>query len=298
MVEPAAPEPAPSVGANGLAVAVDPTEVVGVTPEGDAEVDRGPRGLSPSSASTFEQCARRWRFRYVERLPDPPGVPALVGTFVHRVLEELMAASPADRTVEHARTMARQLWPEIDEHPAWLALELDDDAARRVRWDAWRLLESYFRLEDPSTVEVVEREQRIECDLDGVPFVGIVDLVERRDGQIVVTDYKTGKAPTPRYEAGRLHQVQLYAAALDATGVRADSARLLYVRSRSIDVAVTDESLAAATGSLRGTWDAIAEAQASDEFPVRTGPLCNWCPYQDRCPEGRAEVERRYGPPV
>ena len=53
-----------------------------------------------------------------------------------------MAASPADRTVEHARTMARQLWPEIDEHPAWLALELDDDAARRVRWDAWRLLES------------------------------------------------------------------------------------------------------------------------------------------------------------
>lgn len=209
-----------------------------------------------------------------------------------------MAIGPAERTIEAARTTARALWPEIDTNPAFIELGLEPDAARRVRWDAWRLVENYFELEDPADVDVIEREQRIECELDGVPFVGIVDLVERRDGEVVVTDYKTGKAPSQRYEGGRLHQVQLYAAALDATGTRADTARLLYVRSRSIDVAVTDESIRDATASLRSTWDALAVARDTDEFPPSTGPLCGWCPYQEQCPEGRAEVERRWGPPV
>ena len=36
-----------------------------------------PRHLSPSSASAFEQCARRWKLRYLDRLPDPPGAAAL-----------------------------------------------------------------------------------------------------------------------------------------------------------------------------------------------------------------------------
>ena len=31
-----------------------------------------PKYLSPSSASSYRECARRWKFRYVDRLPDPP----------------------------------------------------------------------------------------------------------------------------------------------------------------------------------------------------------------------------------
>ena len=45
-----------------------------------------PPYLSPSSASMYQQCPRRWRFRYIDRLPDPPGEAALTGTFAHRVL--------------------------------------------------------------------------------------------------------------------------------------------------------------------------------------------------------------------
>ena len=72
-----------------------------------------PRSLSPSGASTFRQCARRWKFRYVDKLPDPPGEPALRGTFVHHVLEELLAVAPAQRTLERARAICRDLWPQL-----------------------------------------------------------------------------------------------------------------------------------------------------------------------------------------
>lgn len=282
-----------------LRVVTDPADP-GSPDVGDDGLNARPEGpppyLSPSSASTFEQCPRRWKYRYIDRLPDPPGDKALVGTFVHRVLEELMAFPGPDRNLAAARRLARDVWPEIEADPAYIALELEVDQGRRLRWDAWRLIEAYFAMEEPDQVDVVEREQRVECELAGVPFVGVVDRVERRGERLLVTDYKTGKAPTARYEAGRLHQVQLYAAALDSIGERPDAARLLYLGSRSIEAAVTDDSLRAAVDSIGVTWSRINEAQQTESFPPQTGPLCGWCPYSEQCPEGRSEIERRYGP--
>ncbi|MCP3934117.1 MAG: PD-(D/E)XK nuclease family protein [Actinomycetia bacterium] len=258
--------------------------------------DGPPSYLSPSSASTFEQCQRRWKFRYVDRLPDPPGEKALIGTFVHRVLEELFARAEPDRSIETARHIARQVWPEIENDQAYKALNVEAEHGRRVRWDGWRLVEAYFAMERPDEIDVVEREQRIETQLGDVPFVGVVDRVERRDGSLVVTDYKTGRAPNSRYEADRLHQVQLYAAALDSMGARPDTARLLYLGARSIEADVTSETIDAAVGSISATWSAVNAALDVGEFDPCTGPLCAWCPYDDRCPEGTVEIERRYGP--
>jgi len=44
---------------------------------------------------------------------------------------------------------------------------------------------------------------------------------------------------------------------------------------------------------LADTWSAITHACDVDEFAPRTGPLCGWCPYVDRCPEGTKEVAKR-----
>lgn len=161
-----------------------------------------PRHLSPSAAGTFEQCPRRWRHRYVERLPDPPGVPALVGTFSHRVLELLLAEEPADRTLDTARRLARQAWPAAATHPDYLALGLDDSDALAFRWKAWKAVEGLWRLEDPADVDVVATEQRIEVTLSGVPFVGVVDRLSRYDdGALSIDDFKAlplnAPLPTP-----------------------------------------------------------------------------------------------------
>ena len=86
------------------------------------------RHLSPSSASTFRQCPRRWKFRYIDHLPDPKGVPALLGTFVHRILEELMLVGASERTNQFARNVARKIWPEVADDPDFKALLLDDEA--------------------------------------------------------------------------------------------------------------------------------------------------------------------------
>lgn len=253
-----------------------------------------PRRLSPSGAGTFEQCPRRWRMRYVERLPDPPGEAALAGSFAHRVLELLMQRAPEDRTVETAKSIARDEWSAVEADDDYRALGHDPAEGKAFRWKAWKAVEGLWTLEDPRTVEVRATEHDVEADLGGVPFRGIVDRLDEEGDGLIVTDYKSGKAPSPRYRRARLDQVLLYAAAVqEATGETPVRARLLYLGQRPVGIDVTPAELDAVVEKLAGTWSAINQACAVDEFAPRTGPLCGWCPYVDRCPEGTAEVARR-----
>jgi len=254
-----------------------------------------PRYLSPSSASMFQQCPRKWKHRYVDRLPDPPGIPALVGTFAHRVLELLLCEPAPQRTVDRARQLARTAWPETERHPDYRALRLDAEASRHFRWQGWVAIEGLWRLEDPAVVVVQATEQDVRVQLGGVPFRGIVDRVDVEPDGLVIADYKSGKAPSDRYAAARLAQVLLYAAAVtELSGARPARARLLYLDQRIIEVEVTEENVAEVCDTLRATWQALQAACDSGEFEARTGPLCAWCPFVEHCPEGRAEVEVRH----
>ena len=60
--------------------------------------DGSPPYLSPSSSSTFNSCQRRWEFRYIHKMTDPPGEAAIAGTFAHYVLELLMELPGPERT--------------------------------------------------------------------------------------------------------------------------------------------------------------------------------------------------------
>ncbi|HSL59592.1 MAG TPA: PD-(D/E)XK nuclease family protein [Acidimicrobiales bacterium] len=253
-----------------------------------------PRALSPSGASTFEQCARRWRFRYIDRLPEPPGEAALVGTFAHRVLELLLAEPAAGRTIERAKAIAREVWPSTRRHPDYRALGLDEAGERAFRWKGWLAVEGLWALEDPATVVVRATERRVRAELGGVPFLGVVDRLDECDDGLVVTDYKSGRPPSARFAADKLGQVLLYAAAITAADGEAPvRARLVYLGADIIEVEATPDAVAGPVAALQRTWDALVTALADDEFAPRPGPLCGWCPHVARCPEGRIEVRRR-----
>jgi putative RecB family exonuclease len=253
-----------------------------------------PRSLSPSSASAFEGCPRRWRFKYVERLREPSGQAALVGTFAHRVLELLCELPPAQRTAEEAKALAKQAWPEFATDDDYVALGLNEGDARAFRWQAWLAISGLWAIEDPAEVEVVATEQTLEVELGSVPFIGIVDRVDRRNERLVVNDYKSGRLPGARFRGDKIRQVMLYAAAIHrSTGELPHRARLLYLGQRKLDVNVTERRVEAAIEDLTGVWSRIGQACTEDRFEPRTTVLCGWCPFLDRCPEGRAEVDRR-----
>ncbi len=256
--------------------------------------DYRPRHLSPSSSNLYQQCPRKWRHRYVDRLPDPPGVPALVGTFAHLVLEHLLQRPEGQRSQDQAKLLARTLWPEFEREPDYQALGLNDAGAKDFRWQAWIAIAGLWALEDPDATQVHATEHEVQVDISGVPFRGIIDRVDVRDEGLVVSDYKSGKAPAERFRHRPLKQVLLYAAALQAhTGQLPIGARLLYLGQRTLGVRVTPSNIGAATEELAGTWQALNDDCASGTFEASTGPLCAWCPFLAECPEGQAEVRAR-----
>ena len=260
-----------------------------------AEIPVRPRHLSPSSASMFRQCPQRWKFRYVDRLPDPPGEAAVAGTFAHRVLEELLGLDAEERTLESARTLAARVWAETESDKDFEALDLDADGVRNFKWTAWRAIEGLWDLEDPKTVDIIATETEVSVEIGGVPFVGYIDRVEAGSDGLVVSDYKSGRAPGRRFAEGRLEQVLLYAAALaEIHGTAPARARLMYLGQRIDETTVTADAISEVTRRLVETWEELQERSASGDFPPRPGPLCGWCAFVRHCPKGLAEVERRH----
>ena len=71
--------------------------------------------LSPSRASDFMSCPLLFRFRTVDKLPEPYSPDAVRGTVVHKVLEDLFDLPAASRTSHQAAQMLEPAWEAIVE---------------------------------------------------------------------------------------------------------------------------------------------------------------------------------------
>lgn len=188
--------------------------------------------LSPSSMATWRQCPKRFFFEKILRIETETAEPAVCGSFVHLVLQHLMDRPAAERTAEVARRIAAERWPSFIADPGsrFAELGLDAEETRAFKRRAWAGVSGYFLIEDPTRIEVLGVEEEVRADLDGAPVYGIVDRVDRgRDG-LVVTDYKSGKAPAWDDEREeKLGQLRTYAAMLEANGRPVAELRLLFV---------------------------------------------------------------------
>lgn len=242
------------------------------------------RALSPSRAADFMQCPMLYRFRVVDRLPEPPSAPAARGTLVHAVLERLFDLPAPERTVDAAVAMVPEEWARMVEQEPGLA-ELMRDEPGTV--DADELLRRWFALEDPTLLEPAERELYVEADLDGLTIRGYVDRLDAApDGRLRVVDYKTGRAPSETFEGRALFQLKFYALALwRSRGVLPSRLQLVYPRDRTVLwIDPTEADLLATERKIRALWEAIELAATTGDWRARRGRACSWCSHQPHCP--------------
>ena len=71
--------------------------------------------LSPSRAADFKQCPLLYRFRAIDRLPEPPSTAQLRGSVVHSALEQLYGMPAAERGPQTALSWSTRrgngCWP-------------------------------------------------------------------------------------------------------------------------------------------------------------------------------------------
>lgn len=247
-----------------------------------------PRSLSPSKVAAFKDCALAFRFSAIDRLPEPPSIPAVKGTLVHRALERLFWLVPAgSRSLEAAMAQLQLAWDERERDPEWLALGLGPEEAQSMLDEAGTLIGRYFRLEDPDSVVVLGTELTLEATVGTLVLRGIIDRLDLdEDGQLVVTDYKTGRVPGATHEQARLAGVHFYAyLCQQVLGLRPARVQLLYLREPvAITTVPSEQSIKGLRQRTTAVWTAVERACQLEDFRPKPSALCEWCAFRAGCP--------------
>ncbi len=248
--------------------------------------------LSPSRAGDFKQCPLLYRFRAIDRLPEPVSAAQLRGSVVHAALENLYALPAIERQHDTALTLIDPALDRVAAEAGESGLELDAALRAELLRDARKLLSGYYRLEDPTRFDPHSCEQRVEVELaDGTLLRGFVDRIDiAPTGEMRVVDYKTGKSPSELWalaEAKALFQMKFYAVALwRSRDVLPAKLRLLYLADGQVlDYSPDLDELLRFERTLTAIWRAIQSAGSTGDFRASRSKLCGWCAHQQFCPE-------------
>ncbi len=259
------------------------------------------RAVTPAKVDSFDSCPRKFRYTYIDRPPPPRGAPWAhtgIGSAVHNALKALWDLPGDGRGPDAAVRELRRLWPTVgfrDQPQRERSLEIVS---------GW--LAAYVE-----TMDLADQPRGIERTV-GAPYgdlsisgrVDRVDEISGPDGpELVVIDYKTGRAVPTEDDARSSMQLALYAVAARRTfRTPCHRVELHHIPSGVIAAAeYTDETLHRQLRRVAYTADDIDTAKeqlaagvpADEAYPARPGPACGHCDFRASCPEGRAAAPAR-----
>jgi len=259
---------------------------------------------TPTRLATWQQCPRRYRYTYLDRPRPPKGPPwahNTVGAVAHLALASWWRLPVAERTPAAAAEAVNEAWPDAVAGPARGGFADDEHG---TAWQA-RVSEMVARYTAPLDPDTEPRgvERTVSIVYGGVALSGRVDRIDERDGQLVVVDYKTGRATPDLHDAKSSQALAIYAAATWRT-LRTPCTQVELHHLPSGEVAAWEHDEASVRRQLDRA-DAVAseiaaadaafyEGSTGDEtFPAQPSSLCGWCDFVEICPEGSQTASRR-----
>lgn len=259
------------------------------TPAPTKKRKRAPLALSPSRCGDYFQCPLLFRFRALDRLPEPKTVAQVKGTLVHAVLEEMHKLPREQRLYPAAVKQLKPTWADMCAKDKDLLELVPEEELYDFLVECRSLLRGYFEMENPQGFDAYATEMYVDTVLpNGVPVRGFIDRVDvAPTGQVRVVDYKTGKKPLPRYSDQAKFQMRFYALVYwRLYGRIPDQLRLMYLKVMdSMFLAPSKEELEYFERDLADLWAKIQADIEAGQFKTKTSKLCGWCPHQSLCPE-------------
>jgi RecB family exonuclease len=246
---------------------------------------------SPSRLLAWLDCPRRYRMQYLDR-PRPPArsqrAHTSVGIATHNALRDFWDLPTGQRTPAGVAELVRTSWIDVgfrdpEQSAAWRL---------RVRDAVTDYLRGIDRERQPVGIE-----RSVSVRTESIAVTGRVDRLDDRDGELVVVDYKTGRAVPTEEDARTSLPLALYAAAAARTFRRPCTRVELHHVPTGTVVAHehSPESLARKIAEAESIATDLRRADAefrelgtdSQNFPPRPSPLCGWCDFRTHCPEGQ-----------
>jgi len=233
--------------------------------------------LSASAVQTYETCPLQFKLEREWRIPREAPAPMQYGAAMHRVL----------RTYYDGVRFGRQLSEEdlIEQFRSALAEAKIQD---RYQYDLYErqgieqlkaFLAACARAPHP---EVLHTEESFEVKIGSASVAGRIDRIDKlADGEIVITDYKTGK-PQSQEDADSSLQLSIYAVAAQAKwGYRV---KHLALYNLAENTCVTASRSAAQLEGAKLKVENVAGQIAAGRFDAKPGFHCRFCAYHSLCP--------------
>jgi putative RecB family exonuclease len=261
-----------------------------------------PNIISHSRLSSFEDCPRKFEYRYLLRLPpEAESIESFMGKRVHEVLERLYSFAGRGQIpgLEKVLRRYRIFW---EEH--WDAervrITRKEMSALSYQKNGERYLANFYRRHYPFDAdETLGLEQRVTFSLDGSDsyrIQGVIDRVVRaRDGAIEIHDYKTGQRVPRQKQLDGDRQLGLYQIGIAEAYGTDQPIRLVWHYLAAGRICTSSRTPAQLEELRAKTIGLIDRIRAATEFEARPGPLCPWCEFRDRC--RRAMDAREAVPP-
>jgi putative RecB family exonuclease len=246
---------------------------------------------SHSRLSSFENCPKKFHFRYVLQVPqDTEGIEAFVGKRVHEVLERLYVFVGRNQIPSLPKVLARYhaLFDEHFDADRIRIVKSGVDVEHYRRLGAECLSNYYHRAYPFDGDETLGIEQRVVFDLDEdrqYRMQGIIDrIVRASDGAIEIHDYKTSAYVPNQKKLDEDRQLALYQIGVAREFGEDAPIRLVWhyvARNRVCTSTRTPEQLEALRQETIALIDRI---QAETEFAAQKNQLCDWCEFKTHCP--------------
>lgn len=275
--------------------------------------------ISPSRLSTWGTCHLAYFYQYIEHAKAVKSLPLIFGGEIHHMLEEFYKKnfkSPesfansfgyrwrlsiaGDFLKGKQKKQLNQksiLWtPKRNSENESVEFLVGDHTRLFFIEDEKELLKLFFQYSRMGKSLLAnfyqrhkgqnppdEKEFRISFDFRGYPLLGVIDRIDRVDGEIFITDYKTDRYPPASQNVlDSNHQLTLYSAAFRSHFGENESALLYYLvrgdkvyRTTRVDQKPFDDLEKKCEGLMKGV-------QAGD-FPPKYGYHCGFCNYLKPC---------------
>jgi RecB family exonuclease len=252
---------------------------------------------SNSKIGTFENCPRKYKFQYVEKVTvkKPVSVEQYLGDSVHRVLEKIYQFKQNGRIISRDEILElyRERWEKSETDNIKVTREsLGIDDYIKIGSEALgRYYDMYHPFDDGFPLGL-EKNFVFPLDQDNYYWIrGKIDRISRwSDGTIVIIDYKTNASLPTQQALNDDDQMGLYNLAVrylwpDFNKI---TARQIFLRHGvALEVDMSEEKLDEIRYRTIQRIMRIEQAQAVDDFIPKESGLCDWCVYYELCPAKR-----------
>ena len=222
------------------------------------------KGFSPSKLNTFDECQKKFLYKYVHYLPEDynEGVSkdALqYGSYIHKILEDGVEAQSLEELKDHAIRLRTRYQFEGREE------------------DTLKCIKNFFRFNNKLT-ESVSTEMKFKIDR----------VVKGETGKYLVIDYKTSKREKTKRELYTDPQLMIYTAAIaqmyECKISEITVAHYYPLTGNLVSVRYMPSHVASFLKKIdQKKW--LIRKKKAEDFKPRLNQFCDWCGYKQLCPK-------------